>query len=53
MKDYETIEYWKEVSSTLAYMLYQVMEGDIADDVYETLKEFNFIDENYEWNYEE
>lgn len=40
---------WSGKCHTLAYMLYQVMEGDVPDDVYETLEKYGYVDENHEW----
>ena len=37
----------------LAYMLYQVTEGDVPDNIYETLEEYGYVDENHEWKYDE
>lgn len=42
---------WSGKCYTLAYMLYQVMEGDVPDDVYETLEKYGYVDENHEWIY--
>ena len=38
-------------ASELAYILYQVMEGDVPDDVYETLHKYGYVNEDYEWKY--
>jgi hypothetical protein len=35
----------------LAYMLYQVMEGDVPDDIYETLHKYGYVNDDYEWKY--
>lgn len=42
---------WASQSDVLAYMLYQVMEGDVPDDVFETLQKYGYVDENHEWIY--
>lgn len=38
-------------ASELAYLLYQVMEGDVPDNIHETLHKYGYVDENYEWKY--
>lgn len=38
-------------ASTLAYLLYQVMNGDVTDDVHDILQEYGYVDENFEWIY--
>lgn len=38
-----------EIADELAYMLYRVMEGDVPDNVYETLQTYGYVDENHEW----
>lgn len=46
---------WAGRCETLAYLLYQSMEGDIGDPdrVYSKLQEYGFVDENHEWIYDE
>ena len=38
-------------AAELAYLLYQVMEGDVPEDIYETLYKYGYINEDYEWKY--
>ena len=40
-------------AAELAYMLYQVMEGDVPDDIYETLHRYGYVNEDYEWKYDD
>ena len=40
-------------AAELAYMLYQVMEGDVPDDIYETLHKYGYVNDDYEWIYGE
>lgn len=44
---------WAGRCEELAYMLYQTMEGDPPENVYEKLHEYGFVDENHEWIYDE
>jgi hypothetical protein len=44
---------WADKCEYLAYMLYRVAEGDDVDNIFETLHEYGFVDENHEWIYDE
>lgn len=43
---------WKEIANELAYSLYRTIEGDEVDGL-ELLLKYDFVDENYEWKYED
>lgn len=44
---------WNEIAKDLAYTIYQLMEGDTPEGVYENLHELGFVDSNHEWIYED
>lgn len=43
---------WEDIAKQLAYLCYRIGEGDDVE-IFETLKSYGFLDESYEWIYEE
>lgn len=43
---------WYEISKEIAYALYRTVEGDDVDPL-ELLKKYEFVDNDYEWKYED
>lgn len=41
------------IPDELAYIIYRLVEGDTVDDALEILHKYGYVDENYEWIYDE
>lgn len=44
---------YKNLSERLAYIIYQMMEGDIPEGILETLEKYGYVDSDHEWIYED
>lgn len=42
-----------DIHEELAYMLYQLIEGDVVENALSRLEELGFVDESHEWIYSE